>query len=82
MTGDSSVQVRRATAHDREFILSLAPSGLGAVLFPAAEAVGNTGDIVGLDLADEMARATNAEAARRGLSAMPDCRSSAQTRRI
>jgi ubiquinone/menaquinone biosynthesis C-methylase UbiE len=44
-------------------------SGLGAVLFPAAGAVGNAGSVVGLDLADEMARATNAEAARRGLDA-------------
>lgn len=44
-------------------------SGRGAVLFPAAEAVGPTGQIVGIDLADNMARATNAEAVRRGLRA-------------
>jgi ubiquinone/menaquinone biosynthesis C-methylase UbiE len=42
-------------------------SGRGAVLFPAAESVGSTGEVVGIDLADEMARATNDEAARRGL---------------
>jgi len=44
-------------------------TGRGAVLFPAAEQVGQTGDIVGIDLADEMARAANEEAARRGLQA-------------
>jgi len=44
-------------------------SGRGAVLFPAAELIGQTGDIVGIDLADEMARATNEEAAQRGLEA-------------
>jgi SAM-dependent methyltransferase len=42
-------------------------SGRGAVLFPAAERVGDTGEVIGVDLADEMARATNDEAARRGL---------------
>jgi SAM-dependent methyltransferase len=44
-------------------------SGRGAVLFPAAEQVGNLGEIVGIDLADEMARATNEDAARRGVKA-------------
>lgn len=44
-------------------------SGRGAVLFPSAEQVGQSGDVVGIDLADEMARATNEEAARRGLAA-------------
>lgn len=44
-------------------------SGRGAVLFPAAEAVGPTGKVVGIDLAQEMARTTNDEAARRGLNA-------------
>ena len=43
-------------------------SGRGAVLFPAAERVGSTGEVVGIDLADEMARAANDEAARRGLA--------------
>jgi ubiquinone/menaquinone biosynthesis C-methylase UbiE len=44
-------------------------SGRGAVLFPCAEQIGETGDAVGIDLADEMAHATNEEAARRGLAA-------------
>lgn len=44
-------------------------SGRGAVLFPAAERVGETGTVVGIDLAEAMARATNDAAARRGLSA-------------
>ena len=42
-------------------------SGRGAILFPIAERVGSTGEVIGIDLADEMARATNAEAARRGV---------------
>src|SRR5262245_66423171 len=41
-------------------------SGRGAVLFPCAE---HGGDVVGVDLAEEMARATNEEAARRGIPA-------------
>jgi ubiquinone/menaquinone biosynthesis C-methylase UbiE len=44
-------------------------SGRGAVLFPCAEQIGETGDAVGIDLADEMANATNEEAARRGFAA-------------
>jgi ubiquinone/menaquinone biosynthesis C-methylase UbiE len=44
-------------------------SGRGAVLFPCAEQLGQAGQIVGVDLADEMVRATNEEAARRGISA-------------
>jgi ubiquinone/menaquinone biosynthesis C-methylase UbiE len=43
-------------------------SGRGAVLFPCAERVGATGGVVGIDLADEMVRATNAEAVERGIS--------------
>jgi ubiquinone/menaquinone biosynthesis C-methylase UbiE len=43
-------------------------SGRGAVLFPCAERVGHTGEVIGIDLADEMVRATNAEAAQRGIS--------------
>jgi len=43
-------------------------SGRGAVLFPCAEQVGQTGEVVGVDLADEMVHATNEEAARRGMS--------------
>lgn len=37
-------------------------SGRGAVLFPCAERVGQTGVVVGVDLADEMVRVTSAEA--------------------
>jgi ubiquinone/menaquinone biosynthesis C-methylase UbiE len=44
-------------------------SGRGAVLFPCAERVGQTGAVVGVDLADEMVRATSAEAAQRGIRA-------------
>jgi ubiquinone/menaquinone biosynthesis C-methylase UbiE len=44
-------------------------SGRGAVLFPVAERVGVGGEVVGIDLAEAMAHATNAEAASRGLNA-------------
>jgi ubiquinone/menaquinone biosynthesis C-methylase UbiE len=44
-------------------------TGRGAVLFPAAERVGEAGEAVGVDLAERMAQATHEEAARRGLSA-------------
>ena len=44
-------------------------SGREAVLFPSAESVGPTGEVAGIDLADEMVGATNEEAGRRGLSA-------------
>ena len=44
-------------------------SGRGAVLFPCAERVGQTGEVVGVDLADEMVRATNADASQRGIPA-------------
>jgi ubiquinone/menaquinone biosynthesis C-methylase UbiE len=44
-------------------------SGRGAVLFPAAERVGGSGEVVGIDLADAMALATSEESARRGLRA-------------
>jgi ubiquinone/menaquinone biosynthesis C-methylase UbiE len=44
-------------------------TGRGAVLFPAAEAAGSTGSVVGIDLAQGMVRATSAEVVRRGLRA-------------
>lgn len=44
-------------------------TGRGAVLFPAAERVGELGEAVGVDLAPGMVAATSEEAARRGLSA-------------
>lgn len=43
-------------------------SGRGAVLFPAAARVGPRGRVVGTDLAEGMARETQAEIERRGLS--------------
>jgi ubiquinone/menaquinone biosynthesis C-methylase UbiE len=42
-------------------------SGRGAVLFPAIEKAGASGNVIGIDFAEEMVRATNEEAARRGL---------------
>ncbi len=42
--------------------------GRGAVLFPAAQRVGATGTVTGIDLADGMARETDAEIKRRGLT--------------
>lgn len=44
-------------------------TGRGAVLFPAAERVGPTGEVIGIDLADAMAQASSEEATRRGLNA-------------
>lgn len=49
-------------------VLDLA-SGRGAVLFPAAERVGETGEVIGIDLAEGMVEAANQEAIRRGVSA-------------
>lgn len=42
-------------------------TGRGAVLFPAAEAVGERGRVLGIDLAPQMVDLTGREAARRGL---------------
>src|SRR5688572_26645 len=44
-------------------------TGPGAVLFAAAEQVGTGGEVVGVDLAENMVRAANEEAERRGLGA-------------
>ncbi len=44
-------------------------TGRGAVLFLAAECVGPAGEIIGIDLAEEMVRLASAEATRRGLAA-------------
>src|SRR5687767_12336015 len=41
--------------------------GRGAALFPAAERVGPGGQVIGIDLADGMARETGMEIQRRGL---------------
>jgi len=58
--------VAAAVIEQGQRVLDVA-SGRGAALFPAAEQVGRTGDIVGIDLSEEMVRATSEEAARRGL---------------
>jgi ubiquinone/menaquinone biosynthesis C-methylase UbiE len=42
--------------------------GRGAVLFPAAQRVGETGSVVGIDLSPGMVAATSAEIAERGIS--------------
>ncbi len=42
-------------------------TGRGAVLFPAAERVGPTGEVVGVDLAEGMVRLTREEATHRGV---------------
>jgi ubiquinone/menaquinone biosynthesis C-methylase UbiE len=42
-------------------------TGRGAILFPAAERVGPGGQVIGIDLSNEMVRQTSAEIARRGL---------------
>ncbi len=44
-------------------------TGRGAVLFPAAERVGAAGEVVGIDLAEAMVRATGDEVRHRGLPA-------------
>lgn len=44
-------------------------TGRGAVLLPAAERAGATGEVVGIDFAEAMVAATGAEIAARGLSA-------------
>jgi SAM-dependent methyltransferase len=44
-------------------------SGRGAVLFPAAERVGPSGHVEGIDLAQGMVAAVNADAERRGIAA-------------
>jgi ubiquinone/menaquinone biosynthesis C-methylase UbiE len=44
-------------------------TGRGAVLFPAAERIGADGHLEGIDLAEGMVQATNADAERRGVRA-------------
>ena len=44
-------------------------TGRGAVLFPAVERVGHAGDVVGVDLAEGMVKATQSDIARRGIRA-------------
>ena len=59
--------VEAAAIAEGERVLDVA-CGRGAVLFPAAERVGPGGTVIGIDLADGMARETQAEIARRGIS--------------
>ena len=63
--GERLVTVAKIQPEQR--VLDVA-SGRGAVLFPCAERVGATGEVVGVDLAEEMVRAANAEAVEKGIS--------------
>ena len=58
--------VEHAALRTGERVLDLG-CGRGAVLFPAAQAVGPTGRVVGIDLAPRMAELTQADAKARGL---------------
>ncbi len=52
--------------HSGNKVLDVA-CGRGAVLFPAAEKVGQQGQVIGIDLSEAMARETNEEIQKRGL---------------
>jgi ubiquinone/menaquinone biosynthesis C-methylase UbiE len=52
--------------------------GRGAVLFPAAERVGTSGHVIGIDLAEGMAHETEAEIQRRGLTQAEACQMDAE----
>ena len=56
----------RAALKPGEWVLDVA-CGTGLVTFPAADAVGPDGAVMGTDLSDEMVRRVTAEAERRGL---------------
>ncbi|RKR88354.1 methyltransferase family protein [Micromonospora pisi] len=58
--------VRRAGLRPGQSVLDVG-CGRGAVLFPAAEAVGTTGSVIGIDLAPAMVELTRADAAAAGL---------------
>lgn len=58
--------VTRARLRPGDRVLDVG-TGRGHVLFPAADAVGSGGTVVGVDLAGEMVRLTAAEIAQRGL---------------
>ena len=64
--GRRLVEAAEVSAGER--VLDVA-SGRGAVLFPAAERLGKSGEAVGVDLSEEMVRMGNDEARRRGLAA-------------
>jgi ubiquinone/menaquinone biosynthesis C-methylase UbiE len=59
--------VQLARIGEGQSVLDVA-TGRGAVLFPAADAVGADGRVIGVDLAPHMVELTASEAARRGLS--------------
>ncbi|HUR74222.1 MAG TPA: methyltransferase domain-containing protein [Sporichthya sp.] len=59
--------VRRVAPQPGERVLDLG-CGRGHCLFPAAEAVGETGSVVGTDLSTRMVELCGAEVARRGLT--------------
>ncbi len=59
--------VRRVAPRAGEQVLDLG-CGRGHCLFPAAEAVGPTGSVIGTDLSSRMVELCSAEVARRGLS--------------
>jgi ubiquinone/menaquinone biosynthesis C-methylase UbiE len=58
--------VERAAIGPGAHVLDVA-CGRGAILFPAAEAVGPAGQVIGIDLSAFMAEATQAEIGRRGI---------------
>ena len=58
--------VETAQIHEGAQVLDVA-CGRGAVLFPAAKRVGPSGQVIGIDLAEGMARETQMEIERRGL---------------
>lgn len=60
--------VARAGVGSGHRVLDVA-TGRGAVLFPAAECVGEAGEAIGIDLAEGMVAAVNADAQRRGIAA-------------
>jgi ubiquinone/menaquinone biosynthesis C-methylase UbiE len=59
--------VRELAPVPGEQILDLG-SGRGAAVFPLAEAVGPTGHVTGIDLAEGMVRALRSDVAARGLT--------------
>jgi ubiquinone/menaquinone biosynthesis C-methylase UbiE len=59
--------VEAAEIKKGEKVLDVA-CGRGASLFPAAEAVGQEGEVIGIDLSDGMVKETKAEAEKRGIT--------------
>jgi ubiquinone/menaquinone biosynthesis C-methylase UbiE len=59
--------LQRAELRPGERVLDVA-CGTGLVTFPAAEAVGATGEVIGTDISDEMVRVCRETAARRGVA--------------